>query len=86
MTGKLGIREAQQRAMREARFQRQPAAKPAVTNVTNVTNGVTNTPSIAAANDKARVARWRAKNPEHYRTYMREFMQRLRAERRKAAA
>jgi hypothetical protein len=55
---------------------------------TNVTNqragGVTNRP--AAPSDKARVARWRAANPERYRTYMRDLMRKIRAERREAPA
>jgi hypothetical protein len=97
---KLGPREAQLRAMREAHFEerqqrRQPAkfvAPPEtvsnasyapVTDVTNKRN-VTNRP--AAPSDKARVARWRAANPERYRTYMRELMRKLRAETKEATA
>ena len=106
---KIGPREAQLRAMREAQFEerqerRQPA-KPVpppetvisassaapVTNVTNrrnVTNqragSVTNRP--ASLTDKARVIRWRAANPERYRTYMRNLMRKIRAEQKEPAA
>lgn len=78
---KLGPREAQIRALREAQFREQPQRQRSQAPVTNVTNR----PSITALNDKARVTRWRAKNPDRYRTYMRDLMRRLRAERRKAA-
>jgi hypothetical protein len=75
-----------------ATSQAKPAASLApVTNVTNtaVTN-VTNersSPPLVTDNssrrrivsDKARVIRWRAKNPEHYRMYMADYMRKWRA-------
>jgi hypothetical protein len=52
----------------------------------SVTNAITNSPNTAAAKSKARILRWRAKNLDHYRSYMRDLMRKIRAERRKAAA
>jgi hypothetical protein len=88
---KIGPREAQLRALKEARYEErqqrlrqitQPAEP--VAPVTNVTNSVTNRP--AAPSDKARVARLRAANPERYRTYMRDLMRKIRAETKEATA
>jgi hypothetical protein len=99
---KIGPREAQLRALKEARYEErqqrlrqitQPAEPVApVTNRQSVTNNVTNqragtvTNRPAAPSDKARVARWRAANPERYRTYMRNLMREIRAKQKEAAA
>jgi hypothetical protein len=78
----------QLRALREARYAERgfvpdaetvSYAKP-VTNTISVTNSVTNKTRRPAEIGKDRVARWRAANPDRYRTYMRDLMRRLRAE------
>lgn len=76
------------RALRESRHAERefaPAAETVsyarpVTNAVSVTNSVINKTRRPAQSDKVRVARWRAANPDRYRTYMRDLMRRLRAE------
>jgi hypothetical protein len=82
------VQEAPNRpAENSARPTMASSADVAASLVTNsVTNAITNSPNIAAAaKSKARILRWRAKNPDHYRSYMRDLMRKIRAERRKAA-
>jgi hypothetical protein len=82
------------RALREVQYAERetaPASMPVsyakpVTNTVSVTNSVTNNRSPGAGDAKTRVARWRAANPERYRTYMRNLMRTIRAKQKEAHA
>jgi hypothetical protein len=97
--GKLGPVEAQQRALREARFEERqrerqvpktvglplpaPIAPAASPNALRASPNRTAAPSPNTA--YARNLRWRIKNRDRYNATMRDLMRKIRAERKAAA-